>query len=77
LAKNLGNSVAAHNRRASQVDPNAIPSRASQVDPNAISHPHHRLRTCRLDNSKLNIGPLAMGVKPSKTPAAETDGSEQ
>jgi hypothetical protein len=39
LAKTLDNSVAAHNARASQVDPNAIPSRASQVDPNAISHP--------------------------------------
>jgi len=39
LAKPLGNSVAAHNPRASQVDPNAIPSRASQVDPSAISHP--------------------------------------
>jgi len=38
LAKPLGNSVAAHNPRASQVDPNAIPSRASQVDPNAMWH---------------------------------------
>jgi len=39
LAKPLGNSVAAHNPRAPQVDPNAIPSRASQVDQNAILHP--------------------------------------
>jgi hypothetical protein len=70
LAKTLGNSVAAHNRRASQVDPNAIPSRASQVDPNAISHPHNHLRTCGRDNFRLNIGPLAMAVKPSKTSAA-------
>jgi hypothetical protein len=39
LAKTLDSSVAAHNPRASQVDPNAIPSRMCEVDPNAISHP--------------------------------------
>jgi calcineurin-like phosphoesterase family protein len=69
LAKTLGNLVAAHNPRASQIDPNAIPSLTSQVDPNAISHPHHHLHTCGRDNSRLNIGVLAMAVKPFKTPA--------
>ncbi len=54
-------------QRASQVDPNAIPSRASEIDP--IQSRTH-LRTCWWDNSRLNIGPLAMAVKPSTAPEA-------
>jgi hypothetical protein len=39
LAIALSLSLAPHNSRTSQVDPNAIPSGASRVDPNAISLP--------------------------------------
>jgi hypothetical protein len=73
--KTLAIAVAPHDPRASQVDPNVIPSRASEVDPNAISLPHHDLRT-GWDNSRLNISPLAMAVKPSKTPSSLRDGSK-
>jgi len=68
--KPLAIAVAPHDPRASQVDPNAIPSRASKVDPSAISLPHHHLLTCWWENSTLYISPRAMAVKPSKTPAS-------
>jgi hypothetical protein len=75
--KPLAIAVDPHNPRASQVDPNAIPSRASKVDPSAISLQHHHLLTCWWENSGLYISPRSMAVKPSKIPASERDGSKQ
>jgi hypothetical protein len=48
LRRNIGNcslSLAPCNPRASQVDPNAIPSGASEVDPDAISLPTEQRNT--------------------------------
>jgi len=55
--------ITPHNPRASQVDPNAIPSRASKVDPNAISLPHHHL--CR--NPSLGLAKVWAESQPRKS----------
>jgi hypothetical protein len=56
----LSLSLAPHNSRTSQVDPNAIPSGASRVDPNAISlltPPVHLLLGQRNPRPYLDIEP--------------------
>jgi hypothetical protein len=46
-----------------------IQERPKSTQMQSLTHTNH-LRTCWWDYSRLNIGPLAMAVKPSKTPAA-------
>lgn len=63
--------LAPHNPRATQVDPNAIPSlehRPKSTQMQSLSRHHHLLCNSWWDNSTLKVThPLAIALKPSKT----------